>query len=89
MSPRRVVRAAAVDANARPLNSYPLAHPTAGMRPHHGGHEARRRARHRGRRVDELHPQHIIPSVFYALVAAAVAEAAKSAAIADGVWRHG
>lgn len=33
ISPRRVVRAAAVDADGHPLNSYPLVHPVAGARP--------------------------------------------------------
>lgn len=33
ISPRRVVRAAALDADGRPLNSYPLLHPVAGCRP--------------------------------------------------------
>lgn len=38
---------------------------------------------------DELHPQHIIPSVFDPRVAPAVAEAARAAAIAEGVCRPG
>jgi len=38
---------------------------------------------------DDLHPQHIIPSVFDPRVATAVAEAAKAAAIAEGVCRRG
>lgn len=33
ISPRRVVRAVAVDADGHPLNSYPLVHPVAGARP--------------------------------------------------------
>ena len=33
VSPRRVVRAAAVDADGRPLNAYPLVHPVAGAQP--------------------------------------------------------
>lgn len=33
ISPRRVVRAAAVDANGQPLNAYPLVHPVAGAQP--------------------------------------------------------
>ncbi|WP_156887429.1 hypothetical protein [Propionicicella superfundia] len=33
ISPRRVVRAAAVDANGQPLNAYPLVHPLAGAQP--------------------------------------------------------
>ncbi len=33
ISPRRVVRAAAVDADGHPLNAYPLVHPVAGARP--------------------------------------------------------
>ncbi len=33
ISPRRVVRAAAVDASGQPLNAYPLVHPVAGARP--------------------------------------------------------
>lgn len=33
ISPRRLVRAAAVDADGRPINSYPLVQPVAGMRP--------------------------------------------------------
>ena len=33
ISPRSLVRAAAVDADGRPINSYPLFHPVAGMRP--------------------------------------------------------
>jgi len=33
ISPRRVVRAAAVDADGRPLNAYPLVHPVAGAQP--------------------------------------------------------
>ena len=37
---------------------------------------------------DELHPQHIIPSVFDPRVAPAVAQAARAAAIADGVCRQ-
>lgn len=33
ISPRRVVRAAALDADGQPVNSYPLVHPVAGARP--------------------------------------------------------
>ncbi len=33
ISPRRVVRAAAVDTDGQPLNSYPLVHPITGARP--------------------------------------------------------
>ena len=33
ISPRRVVRAAAVDADGHPLNSYPLVHPVTGAPP--------------------------------------------------------
>lgn len=33
ISPRRVVRAAAVDADGRPLNAYPLVHPVTGAQP--------------------------------------------------------
>ena len=33
ISPRRVVRAAAVGEAGQPLNSYPLIHPVAGARP--------------------------------------------------------
>ncbi len=33
ISPRRVVRAAAVDADGRPLNAYPVGHPVAGAQP--------------------------------------------------------
>jgi hypothetical protein len=33
ISPRRVVRAAAVDADGQPLNSYPLIHPVTGTPP--------------------------------------------------------
>ena len=33
ISPRRLVRAAAVDAAGRPVNAYPLVHPISGLRP--------------------------------------------------------